>query len=307
MEKYRSPKMAARDAANQLVKNEEVAIAKLAASSRYNPDRHIPAPRLIELKPARFAHTAIFIDQVAKKTLVGEGLDSRLPLLQERRSQSSNLYPDGNSLEKLMDDWYQTDFDSAVNDVLCDPNNRRYLEEYQEILEDIITDPTSEIECMHTENAFDELTGRINPGKSYETEIGVYLLIKWALELMPRDEFHTPELRRKGILQSIPFLTELADLEITHASRYFDERWVECLALDAKQGGVEWRSDSDGMSRLRLVQREKRPDKTSGQPVGCPAGFTIESPTDDEDFSAMSRFIAAYVNEAYDRGILSTS
>lgn len=301
---YRSPKAAARTAANQLVAGEAIVIEKLAASSVYNPDRHEPTPRLIELKPPRFAYTAVFIEQVADRILTGDGLDSRLPLLQRRHDQPSGFGYANDSLEKLMDDWYKADFTGVVNDVLCDPDNREYLEAYHEILEDIITDPASELRCMYTETAFDELTGRINPGKAYETEVGVYLLIKWALELMPESEFSTPEQRRQGILQSIPFLTEVAELESNHASQYFHKKWGKVVGVD--EGGVEWRQDSDGVGRLRLAEREKRPDKTSGQPVGCPAGFVIEHPDrTSEDISAMTRFIAAYVNEAYDRGILN--
>lgn len=201
---YRSPKAAAREEAVRLVDGSEP--RNLEASSQYNPDKYINYPRMIELKPSRFANTAVLIDRLATKVFIGEGDEVRLPAIRRMRNRPKRekVFRD-DPLLQLGDDWADMDLTKEINEVLTDPVNDRCIKSYEEIILDIATDPHAEESTFDSETVEEELALRINLSNSFETERSGILLVHWGLENLPPD-IRTDDEKRRFLIGCISFL-----------------------------------------------------------------------------------------------------
>ena len=305
---YRSPKTAAREEAVRLRNGLEP--RNLEASSTYDPNRHIQYPRMIELKPSRFADTAVLMDKLASRVFIGEGDDVRLPALRRMRNRpkKEKVFRD-DPLLQLGDDWADMDLKKEIKEVLTDPANERYIRLYEEIALDIATDPDAEESTFDSETVEEELALRINLSNSFETERSGMLLTHWGLENLPRDVKTTDE-KRLFLISCIPFFENMAEMEVEHLHKYYLGKWNE-FRISSKDAGIGLVKDFEGNHTFKILEKAKRPERVSGLPVGCPAGFTFEDIAASglgkvmtQKPSVIHRSLVAFVNEAYDRGIL---
>lgn len=107
------------------------------------------------------------------------------------------------------------------------------------------------------------------------------------------------------------FFEDISELEVEQLHKYYLDKWNE-FRISSKDAGVGLIKDIEGNHGFKIVDKAKRPEKTSGLPVGCPAGFTFESVATSgierataPKPSVIQRSLTAFVNEAHDRGILS--
>jgi hypothetical protein len=265
---------------------------------------------MTELKPSRFADTAVLIDRLADKVFTGEGDEVRLPALRRMRNRpkKEKVFRD-DPLLQLGDDWAGMDLTKEVNEVLADPANERYIRLYEEIALDIATDPDAEESAFDSETVEEELAFRINLSNSFETERSGILLTHWGLESLPRD-VRTADERRHFLVGLIPFFEDISEMEVEQLHKYYLGRWNE-FRINSKDAGVGLVKDFEGKHTFKILEKAKRPEKTSGLPVGCPAGFTFENIATSgldrvmtQGPSVIHRSLVAFVNEAYDRGIL---
>jgi hypothetical protein len=282
----------------------------LEASSKYDPDRHIQFPRMIELKPSRFAHTAVLMSKVADRVFEGEGSEMRMPAIRTLRDRSYKMHKD-EPLLQLAYDWGEADITSEIDEVLYDPSNKARIDAYEEIALDIATDPNAKEPAFDSESVYDELRMRLNIPQSFENEVSGRLLVQWGLEALP-PEITTIEQLRLFLISLISFFEDMSELEIEHLSQYYQRGDWNYFDVTLEGGGVALVKDeyTDGYA-FKLTERKKRPERISGQPVGCPAGFTFEDVTiagletvPPPEPTVIARSLTAFVNEAYDRGVL---
>jgi hypothetical protein len=299
---YRSAKSASRKIAAELAAISQLPDSDLVEqASPYNPARHEQYPRLIETKPERFAIEAHLIAQVADIALIGEGDESRLPALIERRESKHPFFKPEEQLERLMEDWYDADFSEEVKLVLDQPQEQAVLQRYDAIVKEIFNDLHANPKSfLSGENGREEVSNRIDPANSIELAWGGYFLIKWSDQLLADAGInHTPDQRRNFLLQNLDFIDQIAQLELRHADQYFGKKWRDNLVVTAEEAGVKLATDVDGALRIRLKEKERPPGITMGPTVGCPAGFNLNPAG-----SAIRRLGTAYINEAFDRGLL---
>lgn len=326
---YRSPKQAAREEAIRL--SEGLAPRNLEASSPYDSLKHIEYPRMVETKPSRFADTAVLLDRLADGLFEGEGDEVRLSELRRLRTEGRKMFtaeddPDG--LLQLEEDWSDMDYQASIDQLLTDPRNQTIIDQYGEIMLDLTTDPNAIepsfegrtlderfdgpefLDDFTTENIHNELRMRLNPGSSIESAISGRALVRWALDALP-PEVRTSDDKRRFMIDLIPFFEKLSELEIEHLHEYYlkNDGWIQ-NDITAKKAGVSLIQDAAGQYEYRLTQRRNRPERTEGKPIGCPAGFTFESMAEDglgkviKKPTVIHRMLTAFVNEAYDRGVL---
>jgi hypothetical protein len=116
--------------------------------------------------------------------------------------------------------------------------------------------------------------------------------------------------KRRFIIDLIPFFEKMSELEVEHLHKYYmNDGWTK-NDTTADRGGVSLVQDGAGQYEYRIARRAERPERTAGRPVGCPAGFTFESMAQDglekavKKPTVLRRALTAFVNEAYDRGVL---
>lgn len=306
---YRSPKKAAREEAVRLQEGAE--LRNLEASSPYNAEKHLLYPRATELKPSRFAVTAVLMDRLGDYIFEGEDDQIRLPALEKLRDRPDQMFPSDKGIYPLMQlsyDWEDMDHSLQLKDVLSNPQNQYLIDAYAEISEDIASDPNAEEPIFASEDVREELASRIDPRRSFETHIGGVLLIKWALEQLPPN-VTTSEEKRQFIIGLIPFFERMSELEIEHLHEYYLRTWND-FHQSGEEAGVTLTRDAAGAHTYKLTKRRNKPEQTSGMPVGCPAGFSFESAAlggikgVSSKPSLLKRSLIAFVNEAYDRDIL---
>lgn len=328
---FRSPKQAARAEAVRL--DDGQCPHNLEYTSAYDESKHIQFPRMIETKPSRFAITAVLLDRLANTIFEGEGDEVRLPELKRLRDHGRKKMfteeDDPTGLLQLEYDWGDMDYKAAIKAVIEAPENQDMIEQYGEIMLDIMTDPNAEESAFEGKTVDDmfnnpelprdfteqnirtELGYRMNlAGGSVETSISGRVLIRWALDELP-PEVTTDDEKRRFIIGLIPFFEKLSELEERHLHEYyFNGEWSQ-NDITAERAGVSLVKDGNGDYDYRLTGRRERPERTAGKPVGCPAGFTFESIATDgigkmiDRPSVIRRSLTAFVNEAYDRGVLS--
>ena len=311
---YRSVKSAARGMARSLHAGENLSDETIAHSESlhtFDPEKDAQYPRAIETKGLRFAITAKLIDQMADIALVGEGSDTRIPQIKSVKPREARYYDNDKTLV-LFDDWIDMDMTESIKAVIDDPDNYEVLSLYRDIVEDISTDPEAETDynSLDTDDALDILYTRLNPSKSFETVVGMTFLIKMLQKLAAKHPLSPEQCRLIGI-QNIELFSRLAQLESAHSELYINHFNVQDIGvLTQDEIGIEF-NQVDGAWKLALKTRHKKPDVTFGPPVGCPAGFDLESrPSRASELSedtSLHRFATAYLNEAYDRGLFDVA
>jgi hypothetical protein len=296
-----SPKKAARETYRRLLGGVSIRdIESFEHTSNYDAERHEAYPRAIELKPRRFAIQAKLGAQVADRIVVGTGREARIPAFERMRNlnDATAMYsevffsPRELAWLRLSDSWSEIDFTDPISHVLHDPRNADLIHDYQEIVEDTITDPDAKEDYLE-DSAEKDLFIRLNPRHSFELELSSYFLLKWGTELAPPQLYNTREKRRHLLLDNIRLFTEMAELEINHSNKYFLSKWND-RSLTAEQAGVHLTQDYTGNYRLALRERVSRPERTFGKPIGCPMGFG----------SVIENYLTAIVNEANDRKLI---
>ncbi len=314
---YRAPKTAAREEAQRLRAGE--APRNLEYVSEFDAEKHVTehGQRVIETKPSRFANLAVLIDKVGDKAFVGEGVNVRLPALAKLRDRKDKMFPEPTIKDELLqlnEDMQDMDLTAEVDAVISDPTNKHFVDAYEEIFLDILTDPDADSPFyfdIHDPKKYPEsvadLRSRINLANSYESYVAGFALVKWGLEKAP-ESLVTSEENRQYLISLIPFFSNMSELEINHLDKYVSS-WADRSA-NIEEAGLDIKQDGRGAHMFYLTERKKRPEKTLGKPVGCPAGFTFDSVAvsgiahTQAQNSVVERMLTAYVNEAYDRGLL---